>query len=232
MDLRYTPPEGPGAAPSFLYALPLDDHHVFFEETSLVRSPGLPLDTLRERLAHRLKRSGVEVLSVLDEERCVIPMGLPPPEPAALVVAFGAAAGMVHPATGYQLCHALQLAPALATILDEGLSSSSPEEACRRAANLVWPASRARLWALYRFGMAALCGFDLERTRAFFDSFYRLPTRDWTRYVDATASATEVGAIMVRLFLRTQPHLRLELLRHGLGPGRAELWRAASGAVS
>jgi len=92
----------------------------------------------------------------------------------------------------------------------------------------VWPAPRARLWSLYRFGMAALCGFDLARTRLFFEAFFALDAKDRRRYLDASASPAELASIMARLFWGAPLTTQWQLIRHGMGSGRAELWRAAS----
>jgi len=226
MDFRHDPNGEPHAAPSFLYSLPLDDRHVFLEETALVQKPAMPIDALRARLHERLRAMRIDVVRVHEEERCVIPMGLGLPSKEQPLLGFGAAAAMVHPATGYQLASALKLAPSVARAIHDGLESGGPSEARRLGWEAVWPAERARLWSLYRFGMAALCSFDLERTRIFFESFFALEERDWQRYLDATASPTELAAIMGRLFCGAPLATQWRLLWHGVGSGRAELWRA------
>lgn len=228
MDFRFAPQGDVRAAPSFLYALPLDERHVFFEETALVRAPAMPLAVLRARLHERLESMGIRVVALHDEERCSIPMGLALPSKDQRVVGFGGAASMVHPATGYQLASALKLAPTVACAIAEGMASGTPDDASRLAWDAVWPTERARLWSLYRFGMAALCSFDLDRTRLFFESFFALEPRDWQRYLDATASPAELAAIMGRLFWGAPLATQWRLLWHGVGAGRGELWRATS----
>jgi lycopene beta-cyclase len=228
MDFRAEPGADSRRAPSFLYALPLDDRHLFVEETALVQKPAMPIDELESRLEARLVRMGLHVLAVHEEERCAIPMGLALPTKTQPLVGFGAAAAMVHPATGYQLASALTLAPTVAKALADGLAEGSPAEASRLAWDAVWPVERARLWSLYRFGMDALCTFDLARTRIFFQSFFALEPCDWQRYLDATASPGELAAIMARLFWGAPLATQWRLLRHGLGAGRGTLWRAAS----
>ncbi|MBY8852264.1 lycopene cyclase, partial [Saccharothrix sp. MB29] len=93
MDWR-KPPVATTADPTFLYAIPVSATHVLLEETSLARRPGLPLAELRLRLHGRLAAHGVAVPE--DEERVRIPLDGRPRD-----WAFGAASGLIHPATGY-----------------------------------------------------------------------------------------------------------------------------------
>ena len=61
--------------PTFLYAMPLTETKIFFEETSLVERPGLEFDDLKVKLQQRLDSLGIKVKSVSEEEYCLIPMG-------------------------------------------------------------------------------------------------------------------------------------------------------------
>jgi lycopene beta-cyclase len=228
MDFRHAPGGHAGVAPSFLYALPVDANHVFFEETALVQAPAMPLAVLEARLGERLAAMGIRVLGIHEVERCSIAMGLALPSKNQRTVAFGAAASMVHPATGYQLASALERAPQVAQAIADGLEAGDPVTAAKLAWEAIWPSDRVRLWSLYRFGMAALCGFDLERTRLFFDAFFGLEARDRQRYLDATASPAELATIMARLFWGAPLATQWRLVRHGIGSGRGELWRATT----
>lgn len=228
MDFRFEPEGDAAAAPSFLYALPLDDRHIFVEETALVQAPAMPLEVLEARLQARLASMDIRVLEVVEEERCSIAMDLALPDRAQRLLAFGAAASMVHPATGYQLASALERAPEVARAILRGLELSEPAGAARTVWESIWPDDRVRLWSLYRFGMAALASFDLARTRLFFESFFALRSEDASRYLDATVSPTELGAIMARLFWGAPFETQWRLIRHGMGSGRRDLWRAAT----
>ena len=86
--------------PSFLYAMPFGRKRVFLEETCLVARPPLPFDTLKRRLERRLRATGIKVIKVHDEEWSYIPVGGPMPVHTQSLTAFGAAANMIHPATG------------------------------------------------------------------------------------------------------------------------------------
>merc|ERR1712183_1262520 len=100
-------------SPTFMYVMPLgavpgepSAQRVFFEETSLVARPGVSFEECKRRCFARLKHLEIKVRagSIEEEEFCCIPMGGAIPEPGQRVVAFGGAAAMVHPSTGYQLC--------------------------------------------------------------------------------------------------------------------------------
>lgn len=110
--------------PTFLYAMPTGPNRVFFEETSLIASPAVPFDDLKRRLHARLAHDGITVTRVLDEEYCLIPMGGPLPARRQRVVAFGGAAALVHPATGYMVARALELADEAAALIAGQLAAA------------------------------------------------------------------------------------------------------------
>lgn len=93
--------------PTFLYAMPLSDKVVFFEETSLVARPAVPFDDLKERLYARLQAYGVRVTGVIEEELCLIPMGGVLPALPQRVIGLGGTAGHVHPSTGFMVARVL-----------------------------------------------------------------------------------------------------------------------------
>lgn len=199
------------AAPSFLYAFALPDGRWFLEETALVRRPAVGEDLLERRLGRRIEEMGISVRKVTDRERVWIPMGgaLPPPQ---RIVGFGAAGGMIHPATGYSVAHALRTAPVLATAAAQALGEGrSPAEAAARAWDAIWPAEARRRWALYRFGMEAVAGMEGAETRAFFDAFFTLPEADWSEYLSARLPAVRMLAAMGRIYRAAPPAVRRRL---------------------
>ncbi len=207
MDFRGEPAGGP---PSFLYALPLPCGRVFVEETVLAGRPALSMSTLAERLHRRLAQMGVESRRAVDTERCVIPLGVPLPARGQRVIAFGAAASLVHPATGYQVARAARLAPALAAAI---AGSRTPVEAAARGWDAVWPASDRMAQALYTFGMEAICGFDLDGLRGFLRAFFCLPPDRWWGFLRATESPLAIATSMARVLAHANPRLRADLLR-------------------
>jgi lycopene cyclase-like protein len=218
---------GPREAPSFLYAMPLGGGRAFVEETSLVQRPKMPFDVLRQRLDRRLSRRGLRVVAHHGEaERCLIPMGVAPPKPGQRTVAFGGAAAMVHPASGYMLARVLRLAPAVGAAIAAGLDVGGPRTASEAADELLWPRARRRCWELYTFGMEVLCELDLHQTRAFFDAFFRLPPTTWRGFLDATLDPSELCVAMLRVFAHATSAMRARILHVGATAGAGPLLRA------
>lgn len=126
--------------PSFLYAMPLGNGRVFLEETCLVAKPALPFAVLKRRLHRRLAALGITVREVHEEEWSYIPVGGPLPLSSQPITAFGAAANLVHPATGYSIARSLREAPVLGAQVAAVLRRGEGVEATARA---VWEA----LWS-------------------------------------------------------------------------------------
>ena len=112
--------------PTFLYAMDLGDGVFFVEETSLALAPGVPYDVLKQRLQQRLDLRGVEITEVIHEEFCLFPMNLPLPDRNQPVLAFGGAASMVHPASGYMVGSLLRRGPDLAQAISRSHRQSKP----------------------------------------------------------------------------------------------------------
>ncbi len=221
--------------PTFMYAMPMGPTadgqrvRVFFEETSLVARPPMTFDECKRRMELRLAHLGAKVLAVEEEEFCYIPMGGVLPKREQRVVAFGGALGLVHPATGYQICRALAAAgPAAKAVASEvrmwlgraaGLccpaphvclpawraprlahqpftsftyvhtyiqlkratgAAYDPDAAARRIYDSVW-SHQTRLQRDFSvFGGEFLMLQEAGNLRGFFDSFFRLPTAQWT----------------------------------------------------
>lgn len=233
MDWSDAGPDVHHGPPTFLYALPLSERLLFVEETALVARPAMPMPALQVRLRQRLSSLGLRPRRVLEQEQCWIPMGGPLPDLAQRVVGFGAAAGMVHPATGYLLARTLAAAPALAEALacSLGAPHASPRRAARAAWRALWPAERRRRHALFCFGMEVLLRLDAAETRAFFAAFFRLPPPDWQGFLSDTLPAARLACLMARVF-RDAPALRRALAAPLWGPAgpqlAAQLLRSAS----
>ncbi|MGD8608491.1 MAG: lycopene cyclase family protein [Myxococcales bacterium] len=212
--------------PSFLYALPLAENRLFVEETSLARRPAMSMEVLRQRLQTRLVSLGLQEAPRLDEELCSIPMGLGLPAPSQSVVPFGAAAAMMHPASGYHVFHVLRKAQPVADAIVEALDAGRPDEAVQRGQAAVWPRSDRRLWELYQFGLETLLNMSLDEVSRFFESFFELPREAWSGYLGATLEPSELGAAMTRLFRSLPMPVQWHLVRAGLWGGAAPLARS------
>ena len=105
MDWR--PDHGEPGPPTFLYAVPLGADAVLLEETQLAGRPGLSMPVLRRRLLARLARHGVTPPAAAPDERVLFPLDTPRHRGGG-VLGFGAAAPLVHPASGFSLATALE----------------------------------------------------------------------------------------------------------------------------
>jgi lycopene beta-cyclase len=158
-----------------------------------------------------------------------------PPLPVAgqRVLATGAAASSVHPATGYLVAAALRAAPRVAGAVARGLDAPAggPARAAELGWEAVWPADRVRRHRLQAFGLEALLGMDPPATARFFRAFFALPPADWASYLSGTRSSAATAAAMTRLYAAATPDLRRALRRAALGPHRAALLASTSGRL-
>lgn len=201
------------AVPTFLYAVPLPGDRMLLEETSLARRPGVPAAELRTRLATRLAAAGVATDDTddLDTERVRFAVDLPLPRRRRGVVAFGVAAGMMHPATGYSVGDALTTAPAVADAIAGTLPRGGPA-AARAAYGAVWSPA-ARLVRLARqCGLRALLALPPERIPDFFDAFFTLPEELQRAYLSGRADVRGTAAAMTALFGAVPGALRAPLV--------------------
>ena len=212
--------------PSFLYVLPFDDGRVFLEETSLAHRPGMPIDVLRTRLETRLASLGLQDAERLGEERCFIPMGLGLPVARQRVVPFGAAASMVHPASGYMIAHVLRKADPVAQSLVENLDAPTPSAAIDSANATLWPRAQRATWEIYSFGLESLLRMDGNEIGRFFNTFFGLPQHAWAGFLGGTLERSELVAVMTRFFRNLPASVRWRLLRTGLSAGVAPLSRS------
>ncbi len=225
MDFRPGPSDDQ-EPPSFLYVLPLDDGRLFVEETSLARRPAMSMGTLRERLEARLTSLGLARSRRIGQERCSIAMGLGLPAPVQSLVPFGAAAGMVHPASGYLMAHVLRKAAPLAESILDGLDSGGVDDALAAGNATLWPRAHRRIWEIYGFGLEALVGMNASEVNRFFDSFFQLPVDEWSGFLGGNLPPSRLGAVMTNLFRGLPPSVRWHLVRTGLLAGVAPLARS------
>ena len=223
MDLRAPSHAHRADDPTFLYAADLGGGRWFVEETSLVRRRPLPFDDLEDRLRARLAAAGAEPADVEGYERCVFPMGGALPDRDARVIPFGAAAGMVHPASGYQVGAALVVAPALADALAEAIAADAAAHQVAAAGwAAVWGRDRRAQRALHQLGLRALLRFDQSALQRFFAAFFDLPEAQWRAYLSGAGDTAGARRAMLSVFWRAGP-LALPLAQVAIGPGRREL---------
>lgn len=222
MDWTPSPAAADGLPPSFLYAMPLPGGQVFVEETVLVGRPpsGEPsewFEPLRARLHARLPSLAAGP-APREIERCVIAMGGGLPRRGQPTLAFGGAAGFVHPASGYMLAvmlHRLaRVADELAAVCREGLALA-PARA--RVEQAIWTDGERRAWQLYAFGMEVLVELDHAGVERFFAEFFALPPARWRGFLAGTDATTTLMSTMLRYYARAAPRIRRRLTAHLLG---------------
>lgn len=135
-----------------MYVMPLGKnedgtYRIFWEETSLVGrgKRRLSFAECKARAMQRLAHYKISVSKVEEEEYCYIPMGGELPSANQRIIAFGGAANMVHPATGYHVCRMLAASTDLASSIASSLAVSStptskynPDKLAIRAYQSIW----------------------------------------------------------------------------------------------
>jgi lycopene beta-cyclase len=202
--------------PTFLYAVPLGGGSVLLEETSLARRPGLPLPVLQRRLLARLAHHGIAPQPTAPIERVVFPLDSPLHRTPG-VLGFGAAAPLVHPASGFNLAATLGLAPAVAEAVASRLPAG-PHAALAAADATIWPAAARAVHRLRRVGLEALLRMPPDEVPAFFEVFLGLPERHRWAYLTGRADLRGMAATMNALFARAGWQLRRRLVGPALLP--------------
>ena len=141
-------------------------------------------------------------------------MVTPLPSRASRTIAFGAAASMTHPATGYQLAGALLAAPRVADTIAGALSDRvSPRELSRRAWEAIWPSDRRQVRRLQIFGMQVVASLDGDAQRTFFDAFFRAAGTSWTELMSFSTDVDSLARVMDETFLLLPADLRAHATR-------------------
>ncbi|XP_040993087.1 capsanthin/capsorubin synthase, chromoplastic-like [Juglans microcarpa x Juglans regia] len=201
--------------PTFLYAMPFDSNLIFLEETSLVSRPVLSYMEVKRRMVARLRHLGIRVRRVLEDEKCLIPMGGPLPRIPQNVMAIGGTSGVVHPSTGYMVARIMALAPVLANAIAECLGSTRMirgQPLYHRVWNGLWPLERRYTREFYSFGMETLLKLDLEGTRRFFDAFFYLDPYQWQGFLSSRLSFQELVLLSLSLFEHASNPSRFDIV--------------------
>ncbi|MGK8520651.1 lycopene cyclase family protein [Nocardia asteroides] len=196
LDWRPENGAGPDEPPSFLYAVPLGDGTVIFEETSLGLRGGMPQHELRKRTLNRLAAHGIRLSGEESSEAAHYPLDQPPPRRgAARAIPFGSRGGMMHPCTGYSVADSLALADTAITALRQG----------RDPVAALWP-PRARLvyWMRMR-GLYGLGRLTTEQSVAMFDAFFSASPRGQRALLSAHDDYTALGAVLFGTVAHTWP---------------------------
>lgn len=201
--------------PTFLYVMPFDSNLIFLEETSLVSRPVLSYMEVKKRMVARLRHLGIRVRNVIEDEKCVIPMGGSLPKIPQNVMAIGGNSGMVHPSTGFMVARTMALATVLADAIAECLGSTRMIRGTplyHKVWNELWPVERKSVREFYSFGMETLLKLDLHGTRAFFDAFFDLDPHYCHGFLSSRLSLKELAMFSFSLFRHASNSTRLDIV--------------------
>jgi len=213
--MDFSGPAQPGGdvdLPTFAYAFPVVDG--WLVEETVLAGPRLDPDRLTARLAARLDEPASSLLSRARRvERVRIPMGAPVPETPGVglpaQVRFGAAAGMIHTATGYSVASSLR---AVERVGDAIVRQRHGTPDARALADAVWPRPLLRSRRLHDFGLDVLLTMDRDQLRRFFQTFFELPTERWASYLRVDTPPATLAGVMTAMFRRADRSLRRELV--------------------
>ncbi len=197
MDWRRAPGVGATELPTFLYALPLDDERVLLEETCLAGRVVPERAELRARLERRLRRHGVALRGDEPVERVRFALDSPLPwrewtGGAPDAPRLGAAAPLIHPATGYSVAASLRLAPELAR-------AAAADDPRRAVQDVLWPVGARAVHALRRRGLQVVLGMTPQQVTELFAAFLDLPAHHQRAYLSARSDPRGVAAAMTAL---------------------------------
>lgn len=217
--------------PTFLYVFPSSPTRAFFEETSVIAPTAVSFDELKRRLYKRLAHDGVVVTNVVEEEFSLIPMGGTVPDPSQRVVAFGGAACLVHPATGYMVARTLRLAADTADVIVHGLATAGHDGPVGLVSTAVWShvwsVSERRQRDFLNFGAELLGSLGARDSRGFFDAFFRLPEDMWSDFLSAEMDEPQQRIFFALYFFGLADNdIRIKLLTAMWTIGRWKLIRS------
>ncbi|GAC57275.1 lycopene beta-cyclase [Gordonia hirsuta DSM 44140 = NBRC 16056] len=196
MDWRDTTEDDP----SFSYRVGLGGGRRLVEETCLA---GRPATSLAE-LARRNRRWGADP-GLQPPEEVDFPLYLdaaPWRRSGTAPLRFGAAGGLMHPATGYSIATALQSAEHLAAAIAGG---ADPHR-------VLWSASARWTHRLRMLGLAVLLGFGGRELSRFFDVFFSLPVGRQRAYLSRRDRVSGIAGAMWSVFWGLDRRGRLRLI--------------------
>ncbi|MBF6179536.1 lycopene cyclase family protein [Nocardia otitidiscaviarum] len=196
LDWRDENGAGPDAPPSFLYAVPLGDGTVIFEETSLGLRGGMPQHELRRRTLNRLAAHGIRLRGDEKSEAAHYPLDYAPPKAGpGQVIPFGSRGGMMHPITGYCVADSLSLVD---TALDALQRGDDPIRA-------MWPWQARLVYWMRMRGVYGLGRLTTAQSKSMFDAFFTRPPRQQRALLSAHDDYTALGAALFMTVATTWP---------------------------
>ncbi|MDV6375816.1 lycopene cyclase family protein [Deinococcus arenicola] len=219
MDYRtpHLDPADVRAEPTFLYSMHLGGDRYFVQETSLIARPAPSREFMKARLYARLDALGTPPHDTESDEWVAFPMNAPAPIPGP-VLAYGAAAGLVHPISGFQVAGALADAPRVAEAIAAALENG--QDAAAAGWDALWPPERRAARGVHLLDLGALLELPGDRLGQFFAAFFRLPAAEWHAFLAPHTGVREMARSMLKVFAHAPNAVRLPLVRAALAhPG-------------
>lgn len=158
---------------------------------------------------------GLKIHKVLDEEWSYIPVGGPLPLEDQPITAFGSAANMVHPASGYSVTRSLREAPIMANAIKEALElDGSVLEMSKCVWRALWDEDKRTQAAFHVFGMELLAQLELPQINRFFETFFKLPAFYWKGFLSASITSFDLLVFAIITFIIAPPQIKLRLITH------------------
>lgn len=204
LDWRGENGAGPDEPPSFLYAVPLGDGTVIFEETSLGLRGGMPQHELRRRTLNRLAAHGIRLRGDEPSEAAHYPLDdMPPKTGRGQVIPFGSRGGQMHPITGYCVADSLSQVDIALAALQRG---DDPVEA-------LWPWQARLVYWMRMRGVYGLGRLTTPQSISMFEAFFTGSPRQQRALLSAHDDFAALGAGLFLTVARTWPfHWRYDLV--------------------
>lgn len=146
-----------------------------------------------------------------------IPVGGPLPAVDQPITAFGAAANLIHPATGFSVSRSFAEAGPLADEMARVLLAAPDAAVADMAARVwrtLWPLEKRTQAAFHVFGMELLASLDLVGTNSFFHTFFRLPRAYWHGFLSCRLSSLALIGFAFTTFVQAPPAIKFKLVHH------------------
>lgn len=197
MDWR--PAASTDSAPSFSYRVALGAGRRLIEETCLAGAPPIDTDTLADR--NRARGGHARTDEVVDFPLLTDPTPWRRPQGAPL--RFGAAGGLMNPATGYSVGQSLNAVDVVVAAIADG---TDPHAA-------LWTRRSRLAYRLRASGLHVLLALSGDDLVAFFDAFFRIDPILQRRYLCERDDAGGVLRAMAAVFALLTPRLRIRVAR-------------------
>lgn len=214
--------------PTFAYVLRESNGLTFVQETQLCSKKPVPWPVLKNNLRARLRHLGWKESPHHGEEFCLIPLGIRRPSLRNQVIPFGAKAGFVQPATGYQLHHAIRKSEAVAGELASARADreSRVEELRERTLRSIWTTQERATFSLYEVGAEILMEMDSRQLAGFLSMFFESNSRLTLGFLEGNQSLSEASQTLFQVFSHAPLRMRRKLLSRGGSLGTQSLLAA------